>query len=94
MARVITLPDRLDSTACSELLPMLIAHRTDPVDLDGSAVSHIGAVGAQLLLAARASWTDPDRFRVTGLQQPALRCLAELGFAPDHVGAVPAGPAP
>ena len=87
MARVIALPRRLDTAACTELHAVLIAHRHAPIDLDGTATDHIGAVGAQLLLAAFRSWSDPSTFRITDLQQSALLCLAELGITPEQIGA-------
>lgn len=95
MAVVITLPSRLDIASCRAVLPDLVAQRAQAVELDGAAVSHIGAVGAQLLLSARASWgAEPGGLRVTGLAQSALKCLEDLGIAPDEIGAVAAGPAP
>lgn len=87
MAAVMTLPERLDLSACKALLPELVALRGQDIELDGSNMHHLGAIGAQFLLSGRASWRrDAAAFALTGLGDSALRCLAGLGIAPEQVG--------
>lgn len=88
MAAVIALPERMDISSCKDLLPQLVASRGQDLELDGNAVRHIGAVGAQLLLSANNSWMeDSATLTVTGLGDPATKCLSSLGVQLEQIGA-------
>lgn len=52
------LEDKLDVTRAKALLAALIERRGAPVTVDASAVQHMGAQCAQVLLSARRTWQD------------------------------------
>lgn len=52
------LEDKLDVTRAKTLLAALIERRGAPITVDASAVQHMGAQCAQVLLSARRAWQD------------------------------------
>jgi anti-anti-sigma regulatory factor len=78
MAQTVVLGSNLDHQATGRLAAE-IAAAPGPLDLDGSAVAHVGGLACQLLLRARAA-TPPDR--AVRLVNPSPACvegLARLG---------------
>ncbi|MFZ3582047.1 hypothetical protein ACOI1H_07755 [Loktanella sp. DJP18] len=66
MIDVITLPDKLDSGAAAGLLSTIKAARGAPLTLDASESKSIGAICAQIIVAARSAWaTDGHAFVLT-----------------------------
>jgi chemotaxis protein CheX len=57
-AASLILADCLDLTAAAPLKAQLLAARGTPLSLDASAVRRIGAQCLQVLLAARATWSQ------------------------------------
>ena len=52
------LEDKLDVTRAKSLLAALLERRGTPIVVDASAVQHIGAQCAQVLLSARRTWQE------------------------------------
>jgi len=94
MTATVALPERLDLASAASLADTLRAQMGADVTLDASAVAHLGALGAQVLLSAAATWTATGH--VLSLDRPSgdfLAQLAELGLDPaalttDGVGHV------
>ena len=60
MTQTLTLADTLDMTAAAPLCRDLLAHRGQPVRLDGSQVRRIGGQCLQVLLSAQTTWAGDD----------------------------------
>lgn len=56
MSAVVALPPRLDLSTVAETAVRIDAHRGAALRLDAGAVTHLGGLGAQLVLAARRDW--------------------------------------
>ncbi len=56
MVAVLSLPARIDNAAASMLRDMLLAKQGASLRLDASAVTKIGTLSVQVLLAARKTW--------------------------------------
>ncbi len=83
MTETIRLPDRLDLSTIGPLADMLRRHMGSALGIDAGGVSHLGGLGAQVLLSAAATW------RATGqpltLVDPSpdfVAQAAELGLSP------------
>lgn len=67
MPHVISLPPKLDTTAAPGLLQDIKAARGTALTLDASGSRGLGAICAQILLAAHAAWrSDGVLLAVTG----------------------------
>lgn len=82
--RRLDLPERLDLAAADELAEALEHLCDSPLEVDASGVSQLGALCAQVLLAARLQWqSDRVTFRLVS-PSPAFRDgLAVLGLPAD-----------
>jgi chemotaxis protein CheX len=83
MTETIRLPDRLDLSTIGPLADTLRQHIGTALGVDASGVSHMGGLGAQVLLSAAVTW------RATGqpltLIDPSPEFVAqaaELGLSP------------
>lgn len=82
MARL-TLQKRLDFAGATELKETILANAGQDLELDASAVTHMGTLCLQVLLSASSDW------RKTGLSfhisDPSDICITQLalhGFTP------------
>lgn len=55
---VLTLSDRLDLSQVAQVAKEITAHQSEDLTIDASAVTHLGALGVQLLLVARNHWAQ------------------------------------
>lgn len=80
---MITLPRRLDAAAASALAAELLdKSRLGDLHIDASATTHIGALGAQVLLSAHRSMQDMNKdFRISHMQVRARAHLSSMGLA-------------
>jgi anti-anti-sigma regulatory factor len=88
---IVTLPERVDFTAARDLHARLVELRGSAVEVDGSAVSFGGALGAQVLLTAALDWAATgDALHLTistALRDDLLR-LDVLGKFPTVIEVV------
>jgi chemotaxis protein CheX len=82
---VLLLPERLDLAAAAPLAEALRARAGRDLVLDAKAVSHIGAMGLQVLRSAAKSWASSGhRLELRNLSDACTDQLALLGYAPDE----------
>lgn len=83
-ARVLRLPARMNYAAADELSEAFEHLRDSPIEVDASDVTHLGAIGLQVLLAARKQWQlDGVSFRLTGASAAFVDSLNLLGVQPE-----------
>ena len=88
MSNDFTLPERLDTASAGRLAGRLSERRGQPLRLDGSAVGFGGALGLQVLVAARRQWqADGQPFRIDPLGDGLARACRILGIPPLEIGA-------
>jgi chemotaxis protein CheX len=76
----VALPPVLGLPEAGPLREQLLAMRGRPIELDGSKVERIGALGLQVLLSARATWqADGHILRLADLSDPLRQGLELLG---------------
>ena len=82
--RRLDLPERLDLAAADELAEALEHLCDSPLEIDASAVTQLGALCAQVLLAARLQWqSDRVAFRLVSPSAGFHDGLATLGLPAD-----------
>lgn len=55
------LPDRLDLSQVAQLARQITAYQAEDLTLDASEVTHLGALGVQLLLVTRNHWAQSGK---------------------------------
>ena len=81
------LPARLDTASAPGLVSALNDRRGNPVVLDGSGVSHAGALGLQALIAARREWQAAGHsFRISAPSEALISACSLLGIAAQEIG--------
>ncbi|AXC50704.1 STAS domain-containing protein [Paracoccus suum] len=84
MAGTLTLPHRLDLTAARRLTRDLRDRSGAPLVIDASAVSHLGGLCLQVLLAAAQDWGRRGVSLRLAPQSPAfVEALTQFGVGPD-----------
>ncbi|MBE3639084.1 STAS domain-containing protein [Mangrovicoccus algicola] len=76
MTREIALPARIDHPAVEALYAEVKEARGEDLALDASQVSHLGASGLQLLIAAANSWTRDGH--ILSLRDPSEKFSEHL----------------
>ncbi len=80
----IELPEVLDQRAAQTVADHLLSHRGEVVTLDASHVRRLGAIGAEMLIAAQKQWlADETHFSVSGWSQEAQDALGEIGLSTE-----------
>jgi chemotaxis protein CheX len=88
----LSLPARFDSASVQAFTESLKTLRAQPLALDGSRVTTVGALAVQALIAARLEWQqDEVDFRLAGPSEALLEACRVLGVAPAEIGAQPDG---
>jgi chemotaxis protein CheX len=88
MTATVSLPERMDLASAAPLSDTLRAQIGADLTLDASGVRHVGALGAQVLLSAVATWAATGH--ALALDRPSadfLTQMAELGLDPDDLTA-------
>ncbi|MEP1352925.1 MAG: STAS domain-containing protein [Tateyamaria sp.] len=87
MTEQILLPSRLDAKELSAFAPRLTrACSGGQVHLDASNVTHMGALAAQLIIAAaRAQYAQGGTLEISAISDRAGRQLAMMGLTPEHL---------
>ncbi|KZY47908.1 hypothetical protein A3731_07420 [Roseovarius sp. HI0049] len=89
------LPARIDSAAACAVAEGIQARCGRSLTLDARQVEFAGALGLQVLIAARRQWREAGHaFRVTGADEALFDICRTLGVAPAHIGAGPEEEAP
>lgn len=78
------LPETLDRKAASELSKALLTHRGADIVLDAAPVRKLGAIGVELLIAARLQWqNDGAGFEIRNWPDAAMQVLDRIGATPE-----------
>ncbi|ADO42903.1 STAS domain-containing protein [Ketogulonicigenium vulgare] len=77
---LIALPETIDRSAARALADHILQHRGGPVQLDAGAVTRIGGLGAEVLLAAQRQWqVDGQDLQIINWTPAGIAALALLG---------------
>lgn len=80
----LTLPEILDRKAAYELSKTLLEHRGSEIDLDAGGIQRLGAIGVEVLLAAKQQWhAEAIEFQINNWSEAALQALEAIGASPD-----------
>jgi len=83
----IKLETRISQQTTADLLATLIKHQNTPLEVDASAVKHIGAAGFEVLLAAARSWQKAAiSFAVISPSSAFIEGLGHIGLAAEEFG--------
>lgn len=87
MTDTITLPARMDGSVLKDMLPTLVAAvKAKALCVDAQEVSHFGALGAQLILAAARDVRNAGgTFEMTAISDRAREQLAAMGLSPEMI---------
>ena len=78
---VLVLPPRLDTASCEALVDAFSKHQGEDLNISAVSLEFLGALGAELLLRARAEWREAGN--VLSFQNPSpafTQGLEELGI--------------
>lgn len=85
-AKRIKLATRLDSAAAADLHRELSALKGASVLIDASDVEWLGALTAQVLMAAAATWeSDGQSFRLDQPSPALMSCVELLGIPAERI---------
>ena len=85
MSGAVSLPARIDLPAAMRLVVQL-REVGGPVVVDGSAVTHLGALGLQALVAAsRDANKRGDTFELTNGSEKMVEHMAIMGVSPEQL---------
>lgn len=84
---ILTLTARITQQTTPDMLEALKEHQNTPLEVDASAVKHIGAPGYEALLAAARSWQAAAvSFAVTAPSSAFIEGLGHIGLAAENFG--------
>ena len=82
----VKLGPRLDTAQAGAIATNLLEHAGQDLALDASDVTHIGAMGVQVLRAAAKSWhASGHALSITGLSTDCVDQLQLLGFDAENI---------
>ena len=88
MTGTLRLPGHIDSNAAPPLAAQILEKSGQPLTLDASGVTFIGALGLQVLIAAKKQWdADETAFAVDHLGDEMMDACKALGVTGDAFGA-------
>lgn len=86
-AAPLKLPSRLDTAACSDLVSDIGACRGAPLTLCAAEVSFLGAMAAEILVAAQREWRAAgSEFAVISPSEAFQRGASLLGIPDAEIG--------
>jgi len=89
MTKVIRLQERLDFGAAPDLKAEIIGQVGNDLEIDASAVTHMGTLCLQILIAASNDWVkNGHRFILTSPSDTCKTQLSLHGFTPDTLTGV------
>lgn len=81
----IQLPEILDQRGAQKVATQLIEQKGKPVTLDASAITRLGGMGVEMLLAAQRQWqVDGIAFQICNWSPQAEKAIATLGLSTSH----------
>lgn len=84
MTAVLSLQEKLDFGAVNALKTAIEAQVGNDLEVDASAVEHMGTLCLQVLLAAAQDWSrSGHKFQMTNASEICLTQLSLHGFSPD-----------
>jgi len=87
MKKPLKLPARLDGPAAAKLASKLVKLSGKPVCLNGAEVTFGGALGLQLLVAARRKWCQDDsEFMIENPSVALVDSCRILGIGSEEIG--------
>ena len=82
----LTLDPRLDFKAAAGLADSILSHQGKNLTLDAAHLSHMGAMGLQVLRAAARSWAETDQqLTMINVSDDCADQLSLLGFTPQSI---------
>jgi chemotaxis protein CheX len=89
MTAVLALQERLDFGAVAALKSAVEDQIGNDLDIDASAVEHMGTLCLQVLLAAAQDWAKSGhKFQMTNVSDTCLTQLSLHGFTPETITGV------
>ncbi|MFL4471209.1 STAS domain-containing protein [Tateyamaria armeniaca] len=87
MTEALVLPARLDATELGAFAPRLVdACKGGALHLDASDVTHLGALGTQLIIsAAREQRSRGGTLEFSAISERAVNQLAMMGLTPQQL---------
>lgn len=83
---VITLDARLDFANAGALAASILEYSGEDLELDASGVTHLGALGLQVIRSAAKSWSGTGQtLEISGCSNDTTDQLLLLGFTPEDV---------
>ncbi|WP_410218963.1 STAS domain-containing protein [Paracoccus sp. (in: a-proteobacteria)] len=80
------LPETFDRKAAATFSRSLLDHRGTDAVLDASGVQRLGAIGVELLIAARKQWqVDGKALSIKDASQSFLDTLGDIGTSLDSL---------
>lgn len=82
----LALEERLDLTHAHALATAILDHAGQDLTLDAAKVTHIGAMGLQVIRSAAKSWAKSgNSLQISGLSSNCIDQLQLLGFSPETI---------
>lgn len=89
MTTTYCLSGRLDSASAPALVVDLLRHRGQPLCIDASAITYIGTLPLQVLIATQKQWYDDGHnFATRPLSLEFSKAAKGLGVPLDAIGAL------
>lgn len=83
---VVKLAPRLDTAQAGAMATSILQHAGQDLALDASEVTHVGAMGLQVMRAAAKSWqASGHTLTISGLSNDCTDQLQLLGFSPESL---------
>jgi chemotaxis protein CheX len=84
MTARVALAARLDLPAAAPLAEEIRARAGSDIEIDASAVSHLGGLCLQVLIAAAAAWREAgNALTVSAMSEDFTAALAVFGLTPE-----------
>jgi len=84
----VSLPSKLNSAAAADILASVKGQQGNPLCLDASQVTTVGAQCLQILVAAQRFWQAAEqKFEIINLSEAVRDNLPVYGLTADQIGA-------
>ena len=77
---ILDLPERLDSSVARDLYTQIDAHKDNHLGVNGAAVTYIGGLCLQVLIAAKEEWARNEKsFSIQSASETLSTFLGTIG---------------